>query len=611
MEQRLPEPDASSGPIVEFVAAPMFVGHETVTHIVAHDPAGVTRVELYLDDMRVSAVEFAPFDAVWDASNFAPGRHTLRALAYTSDGRTGDTKTQISIDHVQPRVRVPSAATRDQSFVIDAADDEAGVDQVAVRRGSTTLATLTTPPYQLAWPGGVCGPIELTVVVTDHVGNQATSVGIVNATDTQDLDCDGDAAVAFGGRDCDDSNAAFGPHAADSGTILADFNCDGVPGVDADHDEVPSLATGGTDCDDTTSAVHGEWLGWRGKQLKLTDPHSTTFFAMDDFSDDVGFAFIDNDTGNLFAAQTIAANVISSFQLQAVLVADHADPEVDRHPTVVWLHNGGIAIAFFADTALKVAIRPLGALSWTVTEVDPGIGPRLRRVSAVDDENGALHLVYEAPGGSPSLLRYATNRGGTWSTQTLPEGQDSLQSAQIAVDLAGVPHIIYESTTEVRHMAFNGASWVSNTVFADRNRISLYTIGLDDLLILSVVAVVRGTDRDELRKGFNFNGFALESSGFVFVPELITGLNLNRGDIVLQLRNRSSGATAVMAMNASGAKQSLSVDRIVGSTRSTSGSLRVVLAPPGGPLLLAGLNRFVAGPTDPSGGPDLNCNGVP
>src|SRR4051812_33658002 len=97
---------------VEFVDAPRYVGHQTVTQVVAHDPAGVTRVELYLDDMRVSAVEFAPFNAAWDASGFAAGAHRLRALAYTSDGRILDASMAIMIDHAAPRVDMPANATR-------------------------------------------------------------------------------------------------------------------------------------------------------------------------------------------------------------------------------------------------------------------------------------------------------------------------------------------------------------------------------------------------------------------------------------------------------------------------------------------------------------------
>src|SRR3954469_23540475 len=72
--------DAPAQPSVELVALPPLFGHQSVTHVRASDPAGVVRVELYLDDARVGAAEFAPFDVSWDASGFTEGSHHLRAV---------------------------------------------------------------------------------------------------------------------------------------------------------------------------------------------------------------------------------------------------------------------------------------------------------------------------------------------------------------------------------------------------------------------------------------------------------------------------------------------------------------------------------------------------
>jgi hypothetical protein len=93
-------PAPGSTIVVELVDLPALFGHRTVTHVTAADPAGILRVELYLDDMRVGAAEFAPFDVSWDASGFGDGAHRLRAVAYTTDGRSAGSEAVIQIDHI-------------------------------------------------------------------------------------------------------------------------------------------------------------------------------------------------------------------------------------------------------------------------------------------------------------------------------------------------------------------------------------------------------------------------------------------------------------------------------------------------------------------------------
>jgi formylglycine-generating enzyme required for sulfatase activity len=71
-----------------------------------------------------------------------------------------------------------------------------------------------------------------------------------------DADGDGYDAVALGGVDCDDANAAINPAATDLAGDSFDQNCDGVDGFDGDRDGVAAGWSGGLDCDDTASGVN-------------------------------------------------------------------------------------------------------------------------------------------------------------------------------------------------------------------------------------------------------------------------------------------------------------------------------------------------------------------
>jgi hypothetical protein len=97
--------------------------------------------------------------------------------------------------------------------------------------------TATAPAASTACNGGGC--TELGTVVLSDLG----------------LDDDADGFTEIAG-DCNDFDAAVHPQAVDLVGDGVDNNCDGIDGVDADHDQSASVASGGSDCDDGSSLVH-------------------------------------------------------------------------------------------------------------------------------------------------------------------------------------------------------------------------------------------------------------------------------------------------------------------------------------------------------------------
>jgi len=126
-------------------------------------------------------------------------------------------------------------------------------------------------PARDGWVHRLLVTLALVTGCTDGGGDDkpdpgSPCVGVDDSTDGTDQDCDGVDGVdadgdgyadaATGGDDCDDSDAAVSPGAADSWYDGIDTDCDGADDYDADGDGHASDAHEGDDCDDTASDVH-------------------------------------------------------------------------------------------------------------------------------------------------------------------------------------------------------------------------------------------------------------------------------------------------------------------------------------------------------------------
>jgi len=597
---------------VTFVALPPLFGHHSVTHIVASDPAGVVRVELYLDGGRVGIAEFAPFDVEWDASSFTEGAHRLRALAYATDGGMGSAEVDIQIDHTPPKVGLLAAtARRDEPFSVTATDP-AGVATVVVQRGADRVASLSAPPFTFAWPGGACGAVEIHIIVTDQLGNTIDVPATVEAVDTHDLDCDGAPAVAFGGTDCDDTTAAFGPFAADPGGTLNDYNCDGVPGVDADHDGVPSVETGGTDCDDTSSSAHGGWPGWTAVTVDLGPSAGSSFVAYDATSDLQALGFVGSDGALRFA--DVVGKPTGPVHAVPEVVALGADSADDRHQAVIVRAAGAVAtdvtgITYFAGASLMLATRSSAETSWTLTEVDRGDDhSRLRRAQLARDNQGGWYVVYEFGTDAAPLLRYATNQSGTWVTHVIEMANDETvaRDPRIAIHF-GHPAILFRTERRLWLLEPNVVAFLISNDATEVARLGAYEV-VDDVTSVLVRFVVRGDTQDTLWGNEDSSRFILRDS-----RDPIRNFFASDRGVVLQRASRASATTtSIVAIDGLGqVMQKLQDGDIVSAPHSPRAPASVLVRAPGEPLRIAVSHDQTFPVTDSPGGADLDCDGRP
>jgi hypothetical protein len=111
---------------------------------------------------------------------------TVRYRAWDVAGNAEPTNSQlIQVDSTAPSVSITSptngaTVSGNTRITASASDSESGVASVAFYVDSTLIGTSSTSPWQVQWNTKKvnAGQHVLTAVVTDRVGNRATSTAI-------------------------------------------------------------------------------------------------------------------------------------------------------------------------------------------------------------------------------------------------------------------------------------------------------------------------------------------------------------------------------------------------------------------------------------------------
>lgn len=89
----------SLGPVVSVTspAAGSLLRKPVVIEANATDPSGVTRVEFFIDDQRVTTDAAPPYSYAWDTTTVADGVHRIRVTAFDALGRSASDERSVSV----------------------------------------------------------------------------------------------------------------------------------------------------------------------------------------------------------------------------------------------------------------------------------------------------------------------------------------------------------------------------------------------------------------------------------------------------------------------------------------------------------------------------------
>jgi hypothetical protein len=161
----------------------------------ATDNAGVSKVELYVDNVLKGSNATSSCSYGWVITGVDNGTHSLTAVAYDAAGNTkisSAVTVTVNIDTIAPTVSITAPAdnavyTRTQTLYVTAvAADNVKVAKVMFYDGATLIGTDTSSPYSYYWPisNSNNGTHSLTAVAYDTAGNSAVSIPVTVNVDT-------------------------------------------------------------------------------------------------------------------------------------------------------------------------------------------------------------------------------------------------------------------------------------------------------------------------------------------------------------------------------------------------------------------------------------------
>ena len=186
-------PSLDTAPPVTSIASPAsasIVSGSVNVQASASDNVGVTKIELYVDNVLADISSQVPLSFAWDTTGLANGLHTLHSLAYDSAGNTGassdvsvdvENNVAVSTDTTPPTAQIISPANGSMATrklkVSTSTSDNVGVVRVELYVDSALAASSTNPSAQFTvnttkWQRGTH---TLEVLAYDAAGNAGAS----------------------------------------------------------------------------------------------------------------------------------------------------------------------------------------------------------------------------------------------------------------------------------------------------------------------------------------------------------------------------------------------------------------------------------------------------
>jgi len=151
----------------------------------ANDPNGLSKVELYINDILKQTYTSNSFEYSWDTTNVQDGDYTIKVKAEDSLGNTSQKSISVKVDNTGPTVSITEPANNavvgGLVTIKVTVNDANGIDKVEFYIDNTLLGSDASSPYEITWDTKSYsdGNYTITVKAIDKAGNTSqTSITV-------------------------------------------------------------------------------------------------------------------------------------------------------------------------------------------------------------------------------------------------------------------------------------------------------------------------------------------------------------------------------------------------------------------------------------------------